>query len=973
MTDPTGPAASAHPAAPTRPQDRAARSAGLATRIAVGVGLVAAVGVTAVIVASVTLVDVETRRTAAAAAAAVATRVVEIDTALAGVVDAAQAVGHAAAHDHAGRFDRVRRALAAVADAPLPNTPDAITVRLEALTGRLSAVIDRADQLVAARAALDRLAGDTLDPLAARVTAALARAAAGGGDAAAAFGPWHRLAATAARAAARADPELASGFGRAATAVAASLAVPLVGDGELARGWRDYRGALDQLADGIERVAALRDQALPVLAGPLAEDAQAIADAAAAAAGTADGAAGDALALALAGLVGLAIAAVIAAAVVAHRLLRGITRPLDAFARAAAALADDDPAVAIPHTDRGDAIGALARALTSLKDFTIVAARAANGLERASSNVMMSAPDGTITYANPAIIAMFRTAEDDIRQALPHFSADHLVGRNMDQFHTDPAHQRRLLDQLSGTHHGSARVGRRLFTVIANPVRDRHGVHRGTVIEWQDITQARATEAEIKEIVEAAAHGAFSRRIAIDDKTGFFWAVSDGINRFADAINRVTNGLAAMAEALAFGDLTKRIDARYDGIFERLKEDFNATTEKLSEIVSRIDRATSAITAAAREVAAGSQDLSERTEQQASSLEETAASMEQLAATVRTNADTARQVADVANQARDAAEHGGKTATQAATAMQRIASSSRKISEIIGVIDEIAFQTNLLALNAAVEAARAGEAGRGFAVVAQEVRQLAQRSATASKEIKALIQDSAEQVHDGVTLVGAAGEALTAIVGSVNRVADLVDDIARATAEQANGIDEINTAVTQMDEMTQKNAALVEQSTAAARALSNQADVMRDQIAFFITDQTRNAGDRRASHDAALVEGTRIDHARFAERVTKAIEDGGSLDADQLADAHHCRLGRWYDGVRDPGLRADPTFVALAVPHARVHDAGRRALQHHADGDEAAARRVLAEMTEASAEVDALIEQLARTLRDQVRGRDAAA
>jgi methyl-accepting chemotaxis protein len=218
--------------------------------------------------------------------------------------------------------------------------------------------------------------------------------------------------------------------------------------------------------------------------------------------------------------------------------------------------------------------------------------------------------------------------------------------------------------------------------------------------------------------------------------------------------------------------------------------------------------------------------------------------MEELSATVRQNSENAQQANQLATTAREAADRGGKVTTQAVEAMTRIEGASQKISDIIGVIDEIAFQTNLLALNAAVEAARAGEAGKGFAVVASEVRTLAQRSAQASKEIKGLILDSGNQVKDGVKLVNAAGEALEGIVGSVKKVADIVSEIAAASAEQASGVEQVNSAVTQMDEMTQKNAALVEESAAAGRSLEEQASELLRLIGFFTTGR-ESAGEGR--------------------------------------------------------------------------------------------------------------------------------
>ncbi|MDH3662756.1 MAG: methyl-accepting chemotaxis protein [Alphaproteobacteria bacterium] len=263
------------------------------------------------------------------------------------------------------------------------------------------------------------------------------------------------------------------------------------------------------------------------------------------------------------------------------------------------------------------------------------------------------------------------------------------------------------------------------------------------------------------------------------------------------------------------------------------------------ELVTQIHAATNEVENAAAEIASGTNDLSKRTEQAASSLEETAASTEQLSATVKQNAENAANANQLADEANGTASRGGEVAGRAVTAMSGIEGSAQKISDIIGVIDEIAFQTNLLALNASVEAARAGEAGKGFAVVAQEVRQLAQRSAQAASDIKILIQDSNGQVKEGVQLVNQAGEALTEIVGSIGKVAGIVRDIAGASQEQAAGVQEINSSVASMDQMTQQNSALVEQSTAAARALSDQAGRLGELMGFFKLDGSGAGQPRR--------------------------------------------------------------------------------------------------------------------------------
>lgn len=528
-------------------------------------------------------------------------------------------------------------------------------------------------------------------------------------------------------------------------------------------------------------------------------------------------------------------------------------------------------------------------------------------LETISANIMIADEKLNILYVNGATRRLLEAAEHEMRAELPQFSMAKLVGSNIDIFHKNPQHQRKMLGALKSRHDATIKVGSHVFDLIVTPLKTGEKTV-GYVVEWADAkarientdfrNQLRAisrAQAVIEfrpdgEIITANEHflnavgyrleelkgknhrmflssgsdgdaeyeamwsdlrankpmlgdivryGKGGRRVylnasynPITDDSGRVVKVVKFANDVSDRVSAVTQ-IADALQKLANEDLDCKIASTFSGTFEPMRSNFNETVDQLSSALGAVSRSASVIEMGAKEIAQASNDLSRRTEQQAAALEETAAALDEITVNVANASKRADEARSATEEASRSARHSAQVVTQAIGAMDKIEQSSKEISNIISVIDEIAFQTNLLALNAGVEAARAGEAGKGFAVVAQEVRELAQRSAKAAKEINQLIKSSSDEVKTGVKLVADTGAALEGIQNNVASVNERMTAIAGAAKEQAIGLSEVNSAVNQLDQVTQQNAAMVEESTAASNALLNETEGLRQSLSRF--------------------------------------------------------------------------------------------------------------------------------------------
>ncbi len=459
-------------------------------------------------------------------------------------------------------------------------------------------------------------------------------------------------------------------------------------------------------------------------------------------------------------------------------------------------------------------------------------ARVKVALDCVSIPVLLADDQHVVIYINEAFKTTFRDFQEDIRSQVPMFDLATLVGKSLETFRMEAFGAQALMGAVAGKVK-QLEIGNLHLRYVLNPVLDDEACRIGTVIEWHNHTQQTTVENEIRQLVSEAKSGNLQLRMVLGDKEGFFKIIGQHINELIEVNDQFIGEAKQAICSMACGDLSHLIKGEYSGAFKELKEAINQTITRLGQVISSIVMTAEVVQTDALQIASGNNDLKQRTQQQADSLEESASSLEQITGTVKNYSANARDANQLSTQTQQQAQQSGETVKETIKAMNEIQASSFKIASIIGVIDEIAFQTNLLALNAAVEAAHAGDQGRGFAVVASEVRNLAQRSSEAAKQIKELIDDSGEKVEYGTTLVNRSGELLSEITKSVCKVNKRIGEISIAGDEQSIGIEMVNNSINAIDQVTQQNKELVEQTAQASNHLTEQALTLVELVSFF--------------------------------------------------------------------------------------------------------------------------------------------
>ena len=596
----------------------------------------------------------------------------------------------------------------------------------------------------------------------------------------------------------------------------------------------------------------------------------------------------------------------------------------------------------------------VAEAAARQYDASHQAAVLTTAMNAASTNLMVADDEFNIISINLSLQEMFRSNEVALKKALPHFDASRVVGSNMDIFHKDPKHQRAMIARLTQAWTGELKVGVLVLRLSVVPILS-NGQKLGYVVEWLDRTQEADLELQLERVAHSAKDGVLHRRVDLSNAKGIYQSLGSNINELLNILSSFSGVIAHSVGELAFSRLNSDMSGNFQGAFRSVQNAINLAMRNLNELLGQVQYTSNEVNNAMRQLSNGVNHFSDQTQEQAAAIEQTAAAMAQMLMAVKSNAGNVLNAETLAYGVHDRLVEGNSIMQQALDAMRRIDESGSKIGDIVTLIDSIAFQTNLLALNAAVEAARAGEHGRGFAVVASEVRALAGKSADAAKDIKQLIGENVTQIDHGMQLVQKTSLALNDIKASVDEMSGSVSQIANASREQEKGIDEVNRAITVMDNVAQQSATLVEQTAAAATHVASQMHGLDGIVRQF---KLSHAGTAVASNGRSILADMKQAHLNWRVRIANVIQGYEKIsDIHSVKNHHICGLGKWRDSE---GRSFDhlPEMKALDIAHEKFHLLVSEAVVAGSEGACDDANLLLAHVEKMSEEVVGLLGKL---------------
>lgn len=515
-------------------------------------------------------------------------------------------------------------------------------------------------------------------------------------------------------------------------------------------------------------------------------------------------------------------------------------------------------------------------------------------VESTTAAVMLCDKDLKITYYNPALVSLLAPYELKLRSIFPEFDLQNLVGRSIDLFHKNPAHQAGLLKNLKQPYKAEIKVLDMSFSLTAIGLFDKNGVQIGNAVEWVDISPRERYRSEVNKLIQAARDGDLKFRGNLDLMDQAYRPMLEGIHQVVDAIVAPIAELQSKLTQVSQGDLSAYVTGDYQGDHAAIKDAMNMTLDSLNQLLIQVRNAANQVNTGGRELSSAAQTVSQGATEAAASIEEISSSMAELVSMTKENAIHARSASELATGTKNFADKGNTEMNQMMKAMNEIDKASHDISKIIKVIDEIAFQTNLLALNAAVEAARAGVHGKGFAVVAEEVRSLAARSSKAAKETSEMIENTITKVSRGSSMALSTQKSLSEIVSIAAKVANLVEEINSASEEQSQGLQQINQGISQLDAVTQQNSAASEEAAASSEELAGQSTLLLDALQKF------NLSENSMNNNAPMALGSAPKKALPSH---KPSHDYSHLDMSQIPD--HCR--KYMENPQEIDLD-DPLF-----------------------------------------------------------------